>query len=109
MYTLSIFKSNALMATFFRYGLDKTTGTVNRVRMVRGHGCIGAAHGYGTIGTVPAPKHLPNTRTRTQQRYPIPIPVTVPNNTQHLYPYPTPAPNTRTRTRTYRHDPPYPT
>ena len=36
------------MATFFRYGLDKTTGTVNRVRMV--HGCVGAAHGYmGTI------------------------------------------------------------
>ena len=84
---------------------------------------MGTVHGYGTIGTVPAPKHLPNTRTRTQQRYPIPIPVTVPNNTQHPYPYPTPAPNTRTqhpypyptpvpnirtRTRTYRNDPPYP-
>ena len=38
LYTLSIFKSNALMATFFRYGLDKTTGTVNRVRMVRDMG-----------------------------------------------------------------------
>ena len=35
---LSNFKSNALMATFFRYGLDKTTGTVNRVRMVRDMG-----------------------------------------------------------------------
>ena len=34
-YLLSIFKSNALLATFFRYGLDKSTGTVNRVRMVR--------------------------------------------------------------------------
>ena len=90
-----VFLKFLLIIMFKRYIKKLVARSVaNWVRMV---GTVGTVHGYGTIGTVPAPKHLPNTRTRTQQRYPIPIPVTVPNNTQHPYPYPTPAPNTRTQ------------
>ena len=49
----------------------RMVGTVGTVHGYDGYG--GTVHGHGTwvryMGTVPAPKHIPNTRTRTQQQY----------------------------------------
>ena len=56
-----------LLATFFRFGLDKSTGTVNRVRMVRYMGTQVRHLGTQVRYWVPYPCNVPTVPTiRTQ-------------------------------------------